>query len=326
MTTLAIINFATMPTWMLVASMLCGMAFLLLGGDRLTVAACSFGASLGLPRSVIDIVVTSVATSVPLVMAAITTVHQGCPDAATSAVIGSVVASLGLFLGIVACVWPGPVEKLVATRDMSILLAAAMLFAFLGYSELTLRRHEGLILVVAGVLFMGYKLYRTYTAENRQAEEAVPEMSPARALAWVVGAIIAIIAGCFILVHTAIIGAALAGFTEIAAGTTVIALGASLPMLSRAVAMGRSGNAGAIAGSVITASIFNLLFASGVAAFAGDLLFMPALFHVELPSLFGVTILLWLLMRTRTTLDRMEGALLIVTYAALMYASLKGSL
>lgn len=326
MTTLALINFATMPNWMLVASLLCGMILLLVGGDRLTVAACSFGASLGLPRAVIDIVVTSIATSVPLVMTTITAVNQGCPSAATSAVTGSVVTYLCLFLGITACIWPGPVHKLVATRDMSILLAAAMLFSFLGYSGLTLFWHEGLLLVVAGVLFMGYKLFRSYTEEGPSAGEAVPEMPPARALVWVVGAIVAIIAGSFILVQTAIIGAALAGYTEIAAGTTIIALGASLPMLSRAVAMGRSGNALSIPGSLITAAIFNLLFASGVASFAGNLLFMPTLFHVELPSLFGATILLWLLMRTRTTLDRMEGAVLIVTYAALAYGALRGSL
>jgi len=99
-----------------------------------------------------------------------------------------------------------------------------------------------------------------------------------------------------------------------------------LPMLSRAIVSGRSGHPEAIVSGIITASIFNILFASGVASIAGTLFFMPMLFHVQLPSLFGATILLWLLMRTRSTLDRMEGAVLIVTYAAMMYAAIRGSL
>lgn len=326
MNTFAFIDFESMPLWMLFCAMLSGMAFLLVGGDRLTVAARSFGASLGLPRSVIDIVVTSVATSVPLLITALAAVRQGSTDVAVSGVIGSVVTCLCLFLGVCACIWPGPVDKMVATRDMSILLGAAMLFTFFGYGGLTLRWYEGLVLIVAGVFFMGFQLFSVYKKKDGSASDAVPEMAPARALVWVVGSTAAIVAGGFLLAHAVIVGAYRIGVTEIVAGTTVVALGASLPIFSRALAAGRSGHVEAIAGSIITASIFNLLFASGVASTAGDLIFMPILFHVELPALFGSTILLWLLMRTRSTLDRMEGAVLIVTYAALMYAAIRGSM
>jgi cation:H+ antiporter len=327
MITFATIPFETMPLWTLALATLCGMAFLWVGGDRLTVAARSFGASLGLPRSVIDIVVTSVATSVPLLVTALAAVKQGSTDIAVTSITGSVVTCLCLFLGVSSCVWPGAVEKLVATRDMSILLAAAMLFSFFGYQGgLTLRWYEGLILIVAGVFFMGFQLFRAFGKAEGVREDAATEMPPARALGWVVGAMAAIVAGAYLLVTTSIIGAARVGVSEIVAGTTAVAFGASLPIFSRAIAAGRSGHAEAIASGIITASIFNLLFASGVASTAGTLFFMPMLFHVELPSLFGATILLWLLMRTRSRLDRMEGAVLIVTYAALMYAAVRGSM
>ena len=324
---LAFIDFGAMSLPVLAAAMFFGAAFLLFGGDRLTVAARSFGASLGLPGVVIDVVVTSVATSVPLMVTSLAALKLGYHDVATGSIVGSVVACVCLVMGVCACIWPGPVDVAVGRRDMSILLGAAMLFSFFGYEGLTLQWYEGLVLVVAGLFFMGFQLWQAFKrARESGAAELVPEMAPVRALLWVVGSMVAIVAGAFLLAGSSVSAAAAVGLDGVAAGTTVVALGATLPILLRALSAGRSGNVASISGCIVTATIFNLLFASGVASFGGYLLFMPIVFHVELPAMFGGIILLWLLMRTRSSLDRMEGAVLVVTYAALMYAAIRGSM
>jgi cation:H+ antiporter len=100
-------------------------------------------------------------------------------------------------------------------------------------------------------------------------------------------------------------------------GFTVVAVGTSLPELATAVVAAMRDEADIAVGNVIGSNIFNIAAILGTAALVGPLPVSQTLLVRELPAVVIMSLLVFPMLRTRWSIDRWEGALLLGGYLAL---------
>jgi cation:H+ antiporter len=119
-------------------------------------------------------------------------------------------------------------------------------------------------------------------------------MSLVTVLLFVAG-IVLLIWGADLLVRGAAHLAAMAGISPLVIGLTVVAMGTSAPELAVSLRAALAGQAELTLGNVIGSNIANVLLILGLAAAAAPLLVAARVLQREVPTMIGVSLLLWLL-------------------------------
>jgi len=132
--------------------------------------------------------------------------------------------------------------------------------------------------------------------------------------------IVLLIWGADLLVRGAAHLAALAGISPLVIGLTVVATGTSAPELAVSLRAVFVGQADLTLGNVLGSNIANVLLILGLAALAAPLLVAPRVLQREVPTMIGVSLLLWLLVADGS-LGRLDGLLLVVLLGAFLVAT-----
>jgi len=132
--------------------------------------------------------------------------------------------------------------------------------------------------------------------------------------------IVLLIWGADLLVRGAAHLAALAGISPLVIGLTVVAMGTSAPELAVSLRAALAGQADLTLGNVLGSNIANVLLILGFAALAAPLLVAARVLQREVPTMIGVSLLLWLL-AADGTIGRLDGVLLIVLLGAFLGAA-----
>lgn len=132
--------------------------------------------------------------------------------------------------------------------------------------------------------------------------------------------IVLLIWGADLLVRGAAHLAALAGISPLVIGLTVVAMGTSAPELAVSLRAVFVGQADLTLGNVLGSNIANVLLILGLAALAAPLLVAPRVLQREVPTMIGVSLLLWLLVADGS-LGRLDGVLLVVLLGAFLVAT-----
>jgi cation:H+ antiporter len=147
------------------------------------------------------------------------------------------------------------------------------------------------------------------------------EKSPV--LAWVatIGGTAAVILGGNFVVDGGSSIAQIFGVSDMLIGTTIVAIGTSLPELVTTISAGRKNRSDLAIGNVVGSNIFNLLLVLGISAtispitaqrsLAGEIIF-ASLLAIVLP----------LLLFRKKELDRPRGALLLIIYTAFLVSTI----
>ncbi|GAB4193462.1 MAG: calcium/sodium antiporter [Roseiflexaceae bacterium] len=135
-----------------------------------------------------------------------------------------------------------------------------------------------------------------------------------------VAGIVLLIWGADLLVRGASHLAALAGISPLVIGLTVVALGTSAPELAVSLRAAFVGQADLTLGNVLGSNIANVLLILGLAALVAPLLVAPRVLQREVPTMIGVSLLLWLLVADGS-LSRLDGLLLVVLLGAFLVAT-----
>ena len=98
-------------------------------------------------------------------------------------------------------------------------------------------------------------------------------------------------------------------------GLTVVAGGTSLPELATSVVAARKGQSAIAIGNVIGSNVFNILMILGLTAVITPL-DIQGITAVDMTVMLVSVVLVWLFSRTRYTVERWEGALLVGGYLA----------
>jgi cation:H+ antiporter len=298
---------------------LLGLFLLLLGGDSVLRGASGLGQRLGLSPFAAGLLLVAFATSVPELAVAVHAVALGQSDLALGNAIGSNLVNCGLVLGLAALVAPLLGSMRLLATEVVLLLLATGLVLVMGLDG-TIARWEGGVLLAGfvGFLALAFRRGRDESAEVQQelTAHAVTSTNLVQNLVRLAIAAAPLYFGSRLVVENApTIGLAL-GMGPMLTGLLLVAIGTALPELVVACMAAAKGQGNVVIGSVLGASLFNLLaIVGGMALFAP--IGLPASFvRIELPAAMAFALILYPLFVGDLRVSRREGAILVLAFAA----------
>jgi cation:H+ antiporter len=295
-----------------------GFVILTAAAEALVYGASSLARRVGLSPLVIGLTVVSIGTSLPELVVGIEAALVGNGDIALGNVVGSNIGNMALILGTAALVRPLAVQSQIVRVDSPILVVVSLVFAGLVVDG-TLSRLDGLLLVGGIVAYVAYNLYAAQsspTAVHDEFEAGLPQLHAV----WVDAGLLVVglgglVAGAHLLVEGAVAIAETLGVGPIVIGLTIVAVGTSLPELATSVVAARRGEGDIAVGNAVGSSVFNVLGILGVTVLVQPLS-TQTLGWVDVGVMGGTALIVLPLFRTDWTLSRLEGAFLLVCYAA----------
>ncbi len=303
-----------------------GFVGLIVGGELLVRGASNIAAALKVPALVIGLTVVALGTSAPELAVTVESCYAGEADLAVGNIVGSNLANLLLILGLAAIVAPLTVSSQLFRLDIPVMIAAAIALFALG-SDGSFSRGEGVALVVAMVMYLGWTM-REARRESRKLKDEYADMAPhdvpATPKTFVVNTIVGL-AGLALLVYGAdftvngcVELAKRFGVSELVIGLTIVAIGTSLPELVVSVVAAMRGKRDLAVGNVIGSNILNVLAVLGIGAAvapAGVAVSADSL-AFDIPLMVAVSIVCYPVFLSGSSVTRVEGALMLTLYIA----------
>jgi cation:H+ antiporter len=299
-----------------------GLALLALGGEAVIRGGVAIKRALGFSPVIVGLFAISLGTSSPVLAIAAQSAQANLPDIAIGVVIGATLINLLLILGLGALIRPMPSAPKVVLRDGGAMLAAAAALTALALHG-QIGRREGILLLGGFVI---YAVIASVSDWRRSTEHSVAcDMAEKRSLgqnpsaggglfALTVG-VICLVIGAHFTVGGALSLATVWHLPPSAIAMTVVALGASLPVLAITVIAALRGHTDIAIGHLITASVFNVFGVLGIAALIRPLAVAPSFAATDVFALLAAVVLLLPLLSSSWRLSRVKGFLLILAYA-----------
>lgn len=275
------------------------------GATWIVGSAARIARRTGLSELVIGLTVVALGTSAPEFAVTLVSAFNGQSDISVGNIVGSNIFNLGFILGGVAIVRSVKTTRPLIYRDGAALFVSSLLLLFF-LLDLRLERWEGIIMLA---LLISYIVYLIRSGVHMGEEIPEGEFSSFD-IVRLIGGIALVVGGGHFLVESASALARIAGISDWVIGVTIVAAGTSAPEMATSLAAVLSGKPGLSAGNLIGSDIFNVLGVLGVATLLQPLAVDPEAIESVL-LLSGMILLVVILMRTRFTLSRVEGGLLV---------------
>ena len=293
-----------------------GVALVLKGADFLTEGASALARRMHVPEIVIGLTIVAAGTSAPELFVSVVSALNGTPDLAVGNVVGSNTMNCMLIVGCAAMVAPMTISRSTVRKDIPFAVMASILLTCIALDNY-LGRIDGIILLLGFVVFMAYTLLQ---AKNGQAEPQteVKQLNPWLSVLFLVIGLAMLVAGSNVFVDSASSVAAALGISEGVIGLTVVAGGTSLPELATSVVAARKGQSAIAIGNVIGSNVFNILLILGMTAVISPLQ-IEGITTIDMAVMLISVILVWLFSFTRFTVERWEGASLVIGYLVYLW-------
>ena len=293
-----------------------GFVMLIKGADWFVDGASALASKFGISHLVIGLTIVAMGTSAPEAAVSITAALSGNADISVGNVVGSNILNILIILGLTAMIIPIPFDKASVRIGIPFMTGITVLFLILGLDGVIGRFDAFLLLCVFGI-YLGYLFWETKKHRDELADDdsEIPVMSLGKAAFFIVLGLVLIVWGSDITVDAASDIATTLGMSKRFIGLTIVALGTSLPELVTSVVAARKGNASMAVGNIIGSNIFNILFVIGLSGIIVPIHFATAF---QKDSLFAILacIILFICSAGDHKLNRKEGAVLLITYAA----------
>ena len=296
-----------------------GLFLLLLGADSVVRGASGLGQRLGLSPFAVGLLLVASATSIPELVINAYAFQQGQTDLALGNAVGSNIVNIGLTLGGAALVAPLLIRmRLLAAQIVFVLVASGIVLLF-GLDG-SIARWEGGVLLVGFVGFVAFVVVRSRqeTAEVRAeiSAYALTSTNPVQNLLRLAFAAALLFFGSRLVVGSApAIGLAM-GMGPMLTGVTLVAVGTALPEMIAAMIAASKGQGDVVAGHVLGACLFNLLFIVGGMAVLRPLSLPASFISFELPAAMAFALLLYPLVGGDLKISRREGSWLLSAFVA----------
>ncbi len=297
-----------------------GFGFFLLwkGSEYFVTAAAEIAKRIGVSDLVIGLTLVSASTTLPEFMTSVTASHLGSGGIAVGNAVGSNVTNIALILGTCMIIEGYSFEPLVLKRYGFTLLLVCFMFVFFVFGNIS--RIEGSILLTLFFVYL-WGLSREKHTRREILEVSTelkhisvePEWKVALKIA---GGGAAIFVGARLLVGSAINIAVALGVFESAIGSTIVALGTSLPEFAVSLRALREDYEEISVGNILGANTFNILWVIGFSAIVNPLKLDANLLYFNIPMMIGITVLLLAFMSRGYKLTRWQGVVFLVLYVA----------
>lgn len=287
-----------------------GVALVLFGADRLTEGASALARRMNVPEIIIGLTIVAAGTSAPELFVSLVSALKGTPDLAVGNVVGSNTMNAMLIVGCAAMVAPMTISRSTVKKDIPFSVGASVLLILLAVDSF-LGRVDGIILLLGFAVFMAYTLMQAKTGST---DEVQAETSPVwKNIVYLVGGLLGLVLGSNLFVDSASSVAYALDISEGVVGLTVVAGGTSLPELATSVVAARKGQSAIAIGNVIGSNVFNILLILGLTATISPME-IEGITTIDMAVMLISVALVWMFSFTRYTVERWEGAVLVVGY------------
>ncbi len=296
-----------------------GIVLLLFGGDFIVKGAVDLALRLRVSVLVIGMTVVSFATSAPELLVSLDAALSGYTDISFGNVIGSNIANISLILGLTAMVVPLSVQTKTFRLDWWVMMGVTLLLFLYLYFDKKLDFTEAFVMVIA---LIAYNILQIRTSRKSDIHSEVDASSLRKlwlTILFLVLGVAGLKYGSEFLIEGAIVIAREWDISERVIGITVVSIGTSLPELAASLVAAFKGEPDLSVGNLIGSNVFNILAVLGITGMIVDIpLNNPALMSFDFPWLFGISLLLYPLMRfiTKGRINRWEGLLMFLAYLA----------
>lgn len=309
--------------WTIPASLVAGLALLVIGADVLVRGASRLALIAGISPLVVGLTVVAFGTSAPELAVSVKAALDGRPALAVGNVVGSNIFNVLFVLGICALLTPLSVSRQLVRRDVPLMVCVSVAFALMVLDG-ALGLADGVILVAGLVAYTVHAI-----RESRRERGAIPESDVAappaggvfvwaRSLAFVVAGLALLVTGAQWLVGGAVALAVMLGIDEVVVGLTVVAAGTSLPEVATSIVASVKGERDLAVGNVVGSSLYNLLAIAGLTAVIapGGLAVPDHVLAFDLWMMLAVSVACLPIFFTGYTIARWEGAVFFGYYIA----------
>ncbi|UZD20955.1 calcium/sodium antiporter [Algoriphagus halophytocola] len=300
-----------------------GFVILLYGGKILVDGASAMAVKLGMSAGLIGMTVVAFGTSAPELLVSVNAALKGNSDISIGNVIGSNIANIALVLGISGIFYPILIKKIHIRFDYVVTLLVSILFYGLSFNGI-ISFWEGILLFSIFIGF-NYYLFKSPNAELTDNTEVEEEIEQVKNYSWFaaiglfIGGVVGLYAGSELLVNNAVKISREFGVSERIIGVTVIAIGTSLPELITSIMAALAKRTDLALGNILGSNIMNILSIIGITAIIKPIGVSQAFIDSDFLWMLGITVLLFLLMRTKMRVSKVEGSILLLSYFAYMY-------
>jgi cation:H+ antiporter len=331
--------------------LLFGLVFLVKGSDYFVKASSTIAKKLGVSEFVIGLTLVAVGTSIPELASSIAASIQQASGIVIGNVVGSNIVNIGLIVGIAAFISPMKTEIEMLKRDGYIMLFAAVLFFVFALNRELSMIESGIfvLLYIAYIFFLfeeaekyegklHFKEFITYFFKFKYINSARQKINGAnrdrdsgsengnarieggftKDIFTLVLSCAAIVIGARYFVEESIFFAELFGIPDTLIGTTLVAVGTSLPELVVTVSAARQGYGSIALGNIIGSNITNIFLILGLSG----LLYPVSVAEISLffttPVMIVISLILLVFISTGWEIKRWEGIALMVFYAAFL--------
>lgn len=302
---------------------LLSLVILYFAANWLVQGGASFAKRLGVSPLIIGLTVVSFGTSAPELVVSVQSSIAGQGALSLGNVLGSNLFNVGVILGISAIIYPLVVKKQLFKLDVPVMIASTVLFLVTFYDG-KLTFFEAAIYMSAFVLYIGYLIYKAMKTKDDEIEDPTSEFKVTKhwAIDWlmIIVGLVGLIYGSDLLVDNSVFVATEWGMSEALIGLTIVAVGTSMPELATSIVAAMKKQTDIAVGNVVGSNIFNILLIIGTAGLikpieTQDINMFDGVY------LLAVTLILFVFMRIRRDINRVEGGILFALY--LLYFAYK---
>lgn len=294
-----------------------GFILLIKGADFFVEGSSSVAKMLRVPSLIIGMTIVAMGTSFPECSVSINASIAGSNALAISNAVGSNIFNLMVVCGVCTLFCPLAVDKGTLKKEFPFSIIVALVLLGLGSAGMVLGRVDGMVMSVifAGFLYWMVISAKKARAESQDNEEEYEIMPIWKCIFYIIGGIIAIIAGGDVVVDSATKIAEQFGMSENLIGLTVVAFGTSLPELVTSVVAAKKNEVDMALGNVIGSNIFNILLVLGVTAAISPVAFIMENI-IDIVVLVVMSLIVWVFAWSKQKLVRGEGIVMLLMYAA----------
>ena len=299
------------------ASFVAALAVMFKSASFFVDGACGIARIFKVPKLVIGIVLVGLGTTAPEFGVTLIAAIRGSGEIAVGNAIGSVICDDGVALALAAIL--APVVILVNCRVLKaagLFLISIDVLAYILAKNGRLGRAEGLCLVL--VLCLYYIFVIRYQVRHPDESPSEPAGTgdtcvrrPARL--FLIG-LIGVASMSFVVVEAAIKIAQFFSVSEIIIGSTIVAIGTSLPEISTCITAVRKGEGEIAVGDIIGADILNILWIIGVASLVKPIEVERDIINFSFPYMILIVVVMLLFMRIGCRLTKLKGIILLTLY------------
>ena len=308
--------------------LLAGLALVVFGADYLVEGASGIARRFGLSEFVIGLTIVGMGTSAPEMVVSFIGAFHGNADISVGNVVGSNIFNTLLILGITGMLLPMAITPENRRRDVPMNIVVTSLLVLLGFKHTILgigsdglSRADGAVLVAlfAVYMWMSFRSPGSGQADDSPAGEETKEIKPGWAVLMIVGGLAALIFGGNLFVDSATEIARELGVSDKFIAITILAGGTSMPELATCIAAAVKKKGQLALGNIIGSNIYNILLILGGSALIHPLSF-AGISYVDMGVLLLSALVLWTscLVGKKNMLDRLDGAFLVLIWAAYM--------